>query len=73
MTYVDGTAVKLGDRVRLENGEQGTVVFSIDTNEFADGFTSVDWEYLKSGVMVKTDAGALVHYSATNAHEISRL
>ncbi len=73
MTYVDGTAVKLGDRVRLENGEHGTVVFSIDKNEFADGFSSQDWSYLRTGVMVKTDTGALVHYSGTNAHEIARL
>ncbi len=34
MKYADGTEVRLGERVRIGNGDIGIVVVSIDTNEF---------------------------------------
>ena len=62
MRYTDdGTEIRLGDRVRLYGVQTGVVVFSIDTDEYSDEFPKGDWAYLKSGVMVKTENGALIH------------
>jgi hypothetical protein len=72
MQYADGKPIGLGDRVRLLSGETGTIVFSIDSNEYSDGFPKKEWEYLKTGVMVKTDAGALVHFKDPNSGDIER-
>jgi len=73
MHYRDGKKIRLGDRIKLANGEKGTIVFSIDTNEYSDGFPSIEWEYLKAGVMVKTDAGTLVHLKDPNTNDIEPL
>lgn len=70
MLYSDGVEAKLGDRVRFSNGDTGTIVFSIDTDEYSEGFPKKEWEYLNKGIMVKTDAGALIHYEDPNVEEI---
>lgn len=69
MQYSNGVEIRLGDRVRLSNGEEAVVVFSIDTNEYAQGFPKRQWQYLGSGIMVRTDNGALAHYQGDNAQE----
>lgn len=73
MNYPDGTEIKLDDRVRLLNGEKGTIVFSIDSNEYSVDFAQEDWAYLKEGVMVRTDQGALVHLKNPNNDDVVRL
>jgi hypothetical protein len=70
MKYPDGTEARLGDRVQLSNGERGTVVFSIDADEYSADFPKKQWSYLGSGIMIKTDAGALVHYDDPNVQEV---
>jgi len=70
MRYSDGAEARLGDHVQLSNGEKGTVVFSIDTDEYTDEFPKAQWNYLNKGVMVKTDKGALVHYEAPNLEDL---
>ncbi len=71
MNYPDGTQIRAGHRVRLKSGDVGTIVFSIDTNEYSDEFPSSDWAYLVEGVMVKTDRGALVHLKAPNDGDVT--
>jgi len=66
MKYPNGNSISLGDRVKLSNGELGTIVFSIDTDEYTEEFKKEEWEYLKNGVMVKTDEGTLIHYENKN-------
>lgn len=61
MKYEDGTEVRYGDKVRIITNETALVVFSIDTNEYSDEFPKAQWEYLKKGVMVRTEKGALIH------------
>lgn len=73
MHYTDGAQIKLGDRIKLANGEAGTIVFSIDSNEYSNEFPKKDWDYLKAGVMVRTDSGALIHLQDPNANDIVRL
>lgn len=43
----------------------GTVVFSIDTDEFSSEFPKLDWEYLGRGIMVETEQAGLVHLADT--------
>jgi len=57
----DGTEIRLGDRVRIYNSDTGVIVCSVDTDEYSEEFQD-DWaDTLKSGVLVRTDIGALVH------------
>ena len=70
MRYSDGKDARLGDRVRLPGGDTGTIVFSIDTDEYGEEFPKNEWAYLKKGVMVKTNTGALIHYEGPNVEEI---
>jgi len=69
MQYDDGNTIKLADRVRLINGEVGTVVLSIDTGEYAADFKKEDWEYLQTGILVRTENGALVHLTDVSPHK----
>jgi hypothetical protein len=71
--YPDGTDARLGDRVRFSNGDEGVIVFSIDTDEYTAAFPKAEWAYLARGVMVRTDQGALVHYEDPNVNVVSLL
>jgi hypothetical protein len=62
MRYADGRTVAVGDRVKLWDGQYGTVVCSIDTREFSSEYPKVNWGYLKSGIIVKADDGEVFHY-----------
>jgi hypothetical protein len=66
MKYCDGQDVIIGDHVSLSDGSIGEVVFCIDRNEFSESYPKADWEYLKSGVMVKTDKYGLLYYAGTD-------
>lgn len=61
MKYADGREIQLGDRVLLYGIQTGLVVFSIDTDEYSEEFPKDNWAYLKSGVMIRADNGALIH------------
>jgi hypothetical protein len=63
MNFSDGTQVKVGDKVRFLNNVTGVVVCSIDTDEYTPEFSKDDWEYLKKGIMIKTEELGLVHFS----------
>jgi hypothetical protein len=60
MKYADGTDARLGDRVRLANGDTGVVVASMDTDEFSSEYPAENYANLKTGILILTDAGALV-------------
>jgi|HubBroStandDraft_6_1064221.scaffolds.fasta_scaffold2274761_2 hypothetical protein len=61
MNYDSGRRVAVGDRVKLWKGQYGTVVCSIDTKEFTPEYPATEWEYLNSGIIIKTDAGDVFH------------
>ena len=73
MYYRNGLEVKLSDRIQLPNGEFGSVVLSIDTDEYSVEFPKSEWSHLKEGVMVKADGGALVHLDGSHSQEIVRV
>ncbi len=63
MQYSDGRVVAVGDRVKLWSGRHGTVVCSLDTNEYAPQFSCTEWKYLKKGIIIKSEDGDIFHYT----------
>lgn len=61
MNDATGRPIRQGDKVAIGSGIWGTVVFPIDTDEFAPGFPKSVWGYLERGIMVKTDQAGLIH------------
>ena len=66
MKYMDGTKIKLGDKVLISKKHYGVVVADIDGNEYSESNPKEQWAYLGSGVMIDTDFGGLVHYQQEN-------
>ena len=63
---MDGTKIKLGDKVLISKKHHGVVVADIDGNEYSESNPKEQWAYLGSGVMIDTDFGGLVHYQQEN-------
>lgn len=61
MNDATGRPIRLGDKVAIGSGISGTVVFSIDTDEFAPGFPKAVWAYLERGIMVETEQAGLIY------------
>jgi hypothetical protein len=61
MKYLDGSDMKIEDVVEFGRSDRGRIVASIDTGDYSKEFQEQEWGYLKIGVLVKTDAGAIVH------------
>ena len=68
MFDLHGRLIRLGDRVNIGSAEKGTVVFSLDTDEFGADFPKAEWEYLGAGIMIRMDGGALVFLDAPDEH-----
>lgn len=62
MKYTDGRLAKVGDTVLIDGQYLGLVVVNIDADEYSTAYPSALWSYLRSGVLVDTDFGGLVHY-----------
>jgi hypothetical protein len=62
MNYPDGEKVLVGDRVKLWDAGYGTVVCSIDNDQYTPDYPKREWAYLKSGVLIKSDQAGLIHY-----------
>jgi hypothetical protein len=59
---LSGTEARLGDRVRITNGDTGTVVASMDTDEYGPEAAKENWAHTGGGILVRTDRGALVQF-----------
>jgi len=68
MKYADGTDIKPGDVVQIDTQYRGRVIASMDTGEYLPGQDG--WAYLRTGIMVDTDFGGLVHYTAETADDL---
>lgn len=62
MNYPDGKKVMVGDRVKLWEGCHGTVVASMDDDEYSSQYSKAAWSYLKNGVLINSDKAGLIHY-----------
>ena len=72
MKYADGTEARLGDRVRITNGDTGTVIASMDTDEYGSEATQENWAHMGAGILVRTDRGALVQFDDSHSRLVSR-
>lgn len=64
MKYRDGAEVRAGDIVTL-GAWRGTVVFSLDSQDFAEGFVPENWAFLECGIMIDVDGVGLVHETSS--------
>jgi hypothetical protein len=63
MNYLDGRAVRLGDKVDLGGGMTGTVVCVIENAQYTTEYRESDWDYLKTGALVVSEQAGLLWYS----------
>lgn len=73
MKYQDERVVRVGDRVKLRNGEYGLVVLSVDTQEDSPEFLLEDWKNLPDGILIRTEQGVLVAFHADAGEEFYRI
>jgi hypothetical protein len=66
MNYLSGLLVRLGDKVELWIGCNGTVVCSVDTAEYANDYPESVWSQLGTGVLILSDAAGLIHLVEPN-------
>lgn len=62
MRYSDGHEARVGDIVLIDGKHRGTVVASIDADEYSTETPKEQWAHLGKGVLIHTDFGGLVHY-----------
>ena len=62
MKYNDGDKILVGDKVSIDENHHGVVVANIESGDFSESYPKDQWEYLKSGVLIDTDFGGLIHY-----------
>jgi hypothetical protein len=62
MRYPNGQEARLGDRVALWPGNEGTVVCSIDTEEYSDAYLREEWSHLARGILIFSEQVGLIHY-----------
>jgi hypothetical protein len=72
MKYADGFDISLGDRVQVSNGDVGSVVASVDSDEYNPEYPKENWAELKTGILVLTDRGALVHFGEEHSHLLTK-
>ena len=53
--------IHIGDKIKID-GIEGTVVCSIDNEEYSKKYSKEDWSYLVKGILVETNDMGLVHY-----------
>lgn len=46
----------------MDDGAEGVVVFSIDTDEYTADFPKAQWRYLARGVMIDFPKHGLIHF-----------
>ncbi|MFK8012431.1 MAG: hypothetical protein AB8B80_10345 [Marinicellaceae bacterium] len=62
MKYTDGNEAKVGDHVRISGIYKGVVVANMDSDKYSHDHPKEQWSHIRSGVMIDTDFGGLVHY-----------
>jgi len=62
MKYQNGEIAHLGDVIELWAGVEGSVVCSIDTEEYSIDYPASAWSYLEKGILIKSDKVGLIHY-----------
>ena len=69
MFYPSGDIVQVGDFIKIDIKYHGVILAVIDDGQYLDECTKDAWSYLKSGLLVNTDFGGLVHYQESDILE----
>ena len=67
MNYEDGRSIELGDVITIDVQYRGTIVGIIERELYQAPHTHSQWGYLRSGLIVDTDFGGVVHYPSIEA------
>ena len=71
MNYPSGEKIQVGDVLKLWPGCTGTVVCSMDDDEYSIDYTKDDWGYLKRGILIDSDmAGLILYYEPEPTFEL---
>lgn len=62
MKYGRGDKICTGDQVSIDTKYKGVVVANIEAGDYSDNYPKEEWSHLKTGVLIDTDFGGLVHY-----------
>jgi hypothetical protein len=68
MRYRDGTNIRIGDIVQLEDGRTAEVVALIDDGEYSRACPKQDWSMFQTGLLVKVAGGGIEHFAQPNSH-----
>ena len=68
MKYPSGEQARIGDQITIGSWK-GTIVCSMDDDQYSVDHPKTHWAYLGRGVMVLTDAAGLIHYKEPD-HEM---
>jgi hypothetical protein len=60
--YASGQEVLPGDLVKIDTKYRGTVIACIAEAKYLPPHSAMQWAQLKTGAMIDTDFGGLVHY-----------
>jgi hypothetical protein len=60
--YASGQAILPGDVVKIDSRHEGIVVGNIESLAYLPPHNHEQWGYLRSGVVIDTSFGGLVHY-----------
>ena len=69
MKYSNGKSLKLEDEVTLDKKYTGVIKAIIEEGLFSEEHTEEAWSYLKTGIIIDTDFGGIVHYQESDIKE----
>ena len=69
MKYSNGKSLKLEDEVTLDKKYTGVIKAIIEEGLFSEEYTEEAWSYLKTGIIIDTDFGGIVHYQESDIKE----
>jgi len=68
--YTNGLEVEIGDEVQVDQRYKGTVVANLDAGQFTSAYPLERWAYLRTGLLINTNYGALLHYPPGHKDEL---
>ena len=66
MKYSNGEDLRIEDQVTLDERYNGVIKAIIEENQFSTEYPKEQWSYLKTGIIIDTDFGGIVHYQESD-------
>ena len=61
MRYTNGSEIRVGDKARMGNDENGVVVCDIGAGIFSPSYPKSEWAYLNEGVVIAFPRYGVIH------------